>query len=127
MAEMVEKEEKRVRAGRTARRKTCCCTLAATLCAAAFAGAKMPIIGWGAWDEKGASAERYAEARDAGFTHLTQWCPSPAEAKRLLEEAEKALARPRRRRDLQPFDGVPLMKGEMKEIETGNDELRMKA
>ena len=70
--------------------KTCCCTLAVTFCATAWASAKMPIIGWGSWDEKGASAERYAEARDAGFTHLTQWCTSPAEAKRLLGEAEKA-------------------------------------
>ena len=70
--------------------KTCCCTLAVTLCAAACADVRMPIIGWGSWDEKGASAERYAEARDAGFTHLTQWCTSPAEARRLLGEAEKA-------------------------------------
>ena len=70
--------------------KTCCCTLAVTLCAAAWADVRMPIIGWGSWDEKGASAERYVEARDAGFTHLTQWCTSPAEAKRLLGEAEKA-------------------------------------
>ena len=70
--------------------KTCCCTLAVTLCAAAWADVRMPIIGWGSWDEKGASAERYAEAGDAGFTHLTQWCTSPAEAKRLLGEAEKA-------------------------------------
>ncbi len=41
---------------------TCCSTLAVTLCATALASAKMPIIGWGSWDEKGASAERYAEA-----------------------------------------------------------------
>ena len=70
--------------------KVYCCTLAVTLCASALASARMPIIGWGSWDEKGASAERYAEARDAGFTHLTQWCTSPTEAKRLLGEAEKA-------------------------------------
>ena len=57
---------------------------------ASFANARIPIIGWGSWDEKGASAERYSEAGDAGFTHLTQWCTSPAEAKRLLGEAEKA-------------------------------------
>ncbi len=64
--------------------------LAVTLCATALASTKMPIIGWGSWDEKGASAERYAEARDTGFTHLTQWCTSSAEAKRLHGEAEKA-------------------------------------
>ena len=54
------------------------------------AGQQMPIIGWGAFSEKSASAERYREAKEAGFTHLTQWCSSPAEAKRLLAEAEKA-------------------------------------
>ena len=35
-----------------------------------------------------ASAERYAEAKDAGFTHLTQWCETPSDAGRLLAEAE---------------------------------------
>ena len=54
------------------------------------AGQQLPIIGWGAWDQQNASAARYAEAKEAGFTHLTQWCTSPAEAKRLLGEAEKA-------------------------------------
>ena len=52
--------------------------------------AELPIIGWGAFSEKNASEERYREAREAGFTHLTQWCTSPAEAKRLLSAAEKA-------------------------------------
>ncbi len=37
-----------------------------------------------------ATVERYAEARDAGFTHLTQWCETSADARRLLSEAEKA-------------------------------------
>ena len=65
-------------------------TVATSAVLPALADAKMPIIGWGSWDQQNASAVRYAEAKDAGFTHLTQWCTSPAEAKRLLGEAEKA-------------------------------------
>lgn len=45
---------------------------------------RLPIIGWGTFSEKNASAERCREAREAGFTHLTQWCSSPAGARRLL-------------------------------------------
>ncbi|MBP5510233.1 MAG: hypothetical protein J6Z49_04890 [Kiritimatiellae bacterium] len=52
--------------------------------------AKIPIVGWSGLPLQMASAERYREAKDAGFTHLTQWCKSPSEAKRLLAEAEKA-------------------------------------
>ena len=55
-----------------------------------FAEAKMPIIGWGALAAEKANAELYAEAKEAGFTHLTQWCSSPDVAKRLLAEADKA-------------------------------------
>ena len=56
----------------------------------AFSGAKIPIVAWGTLPQDEATAERYLEARDAGFTHLTQWCKTPADAKRLLGEAEKA-------------------------------------
>ena len=70
-------------------KKTSCVTVFA-ICMSALADVQMPIIGWGSWDQQNASAARYAEAKDAGFTHLTQWCTSPAEAKRLLGEAEKA-------------------------------------
>lgn len=52
--------------------------------------ARIPILGWGAFSQKDATAERYAEAREAGFTHLTQMCDTPADAKRLLSLAEKA-------------------------------------
>ena len=54
------------------------------------AEARIPIVGWGAFSQKDATAERYAEAREAGFTHLTQMCETPADAKRLLSLAEKA-------------------------------------
>ena len=54
------------------------------------AGAEIPIIGWAALPPDMANAERYAEAKDAGFTHLTLWCSTPAEAKRFLSDAEKA-------------------------------------
>lgn len=78
--------------------RTVCAALAAISVASAFADepkageckARLPIIGWGTFSEKNASAERYREAKEAGFTHLTQWCTSPAEARRLLSEAEKA-------------------------------------
>lgn len=56
----------------------------------AFAEAKIPIVGWGAYSQKDATVERYAEAGEAGFTHLTQMCGTPADAKRLLSMAEKA-------------------------------------
>ena len=68
-------------------------TVAAVLALTAFsyiAGAQIPIIGWGALAAENANAELYREARDAGFTHLTQWCKSPEIARRLLDEAEKA-------------------------------------
>ena len=51
---------------------------------------KMPILGWHALPQDMSNARRYAEAKDAGFTHLTQWCKTPADAKRFLSEAEKA-------------------------------------
>ena len=63
------------------------------VCAAAvpsWGEQQLPIIGWGTFSEKNTSAERYSEAKEAGFTHLTQLCSSPEEAKRLLAEAEKA-------------------------------------
>lgn len=50
----------------------------------------IPILGWGAFPQEMVSVERYAEAREAGFTHLTQMCKTPADAKRLLTMAEKA-------------------------------------
>ena len=52
--------------------------------------ALIPIVGWAGLPQGKASAERYAEAKDAGFTHLTQWCETPSDAGRLLAEAEKA-------------------------------------
>ena len=52
--------------------------------------ARIPIVGWAGFSQGKASAERYAEAKDAGFTHLTQWCETPSDAGRLLAEAEKA-------------------------------------
>ena len=52
--------------------------------------ARIPIVGWAGLPQGKASAERYAEAKDAGFTHLTQWCETPSDAGRLLAEAEKA-------------------------------------
>ncbi|MBR4172196.1 MAG: hypothetical protein IKR48_11150 [Kiritimatiellae bacterium] len=55
-----------------------------------MADAKIPILGWGTFPQEMASEERYLEARDAGFTHLTQMCKTPADAKRLLSVAEKA-------------------------------------
>ena len=55
-----------------------------------FAEVSLPIVGWGAFSQKIASAECYCEAKDAGFTWLTQWCDSPNNAGRLLLEAEKA-------------------------------------
>ena len=54
------------------------------------ADARIPIIGWAGLPQGKASAERYMEAKDAGFTHLTQWCETPSDAGRLLAEAEKA-------------------------------------
>ena len=64
--------------------------LAFGLSADVDAEARIPIVGWGAFSQKDATAERYAEAREAGFTHLTQICDTPADAKRLLSLAEKA-------------------------------------
>ena len=52
--------------------------------------ARIPIVGWAGLPQGKASAERYAEAKDSGFTHLTQWCETPSDAGRLLAEAEKA-------------------------------------
>ncbi len=52
--------------------------------------ARIPIVGWAGLSQDKASAARYAEAKDAGFTHLTQWCKTPSDAGRLLAEAEKA-------------------------------------
>ena len=54
------------------------------------AAAKIPILGWGTFPQEMASEERYAEARESGFTHLTQMCKTPADAKSLLAKAEKA-------------------------------------
>lgn len=51
---------------------------------------KMPILGWGAFPQDLVTLERYREAREAGFTHLTQKCKTADDAKRLLAEAEKA-------------------------------------
>ena len=60
------------------------------LCADVGAGAKIPILGWGTFPQEMASEERYAEAKEAGFTHLTQMCKTHADAKRLLSYAERA-------------------------------------
>ena len=59
---------------------------AASLCAGEKA---LPILGWGAIPSKAATVARYLEAKDAGFTHLSQWCHSPEDAKRLLGMAER--------------------------------------
>ncbi len=56
---------------------------------AAFADAKLPLIVWGTLPESEATAARYAEAKEAGFTHVVQWCASAGAAKRILGEAEK--------------------------------------
>ena len=64
--------------------------LAFGLSADVDAEARIPIVGWAGFSQGKASAERYAEAKDAGFTHLTQWCETPSDAGRLLAEAEKA-------------------------------------
>lgn len=55
-----------------------------------LAEVSLPIVGWGAFPHRIASAERYREAKDAGFTYLTQWCDSPDNVGRLLSEADKA-------------------------------------
>ncbi len=57
---------------------------------AACADAKLPLIVWGTLPESEATAARYAEAKEAGFTHVVQWCASADAAKRILGEAEKA-------------------------------------
>ena len=54
------------------------------------ANAEIPIVGWSGLPPQMASAERYGEAKDAGFTHLTQWCKTSDDARRLLSEAGKA-------------------------------------
>ena len=64
--------------------------LAFGLSADVGAEARIPIVGWAGLSQDKASAARYAEAKDAGFTHLTQWCKTPSDAGRLLSEAEKA-------------------------------------
>ena len=63
-----------------------CCALLHPL----FAGVQLPIVGWGGYSQEEATVEKFLEAKDAGFTHLTQWCETPADAKRALDEAEKA-------------------------------------
>ena len=55
-----------------------------------FAVSQLPIVGWGGYAQEQATVEKFLEAKDAGFTHLTQWCETPADAKRALDEAEKA-------------------------------------
>ena len=59
---------------------------AASLCAGEKA---LLILGWGAIPSKAATEARYLEAKDAGFTHLSQWYHSPEDAKRLLGMAER--------------------------------------
>ena len=63
-----------------------CCALLHPL----FAGVQLPIVGWGGYSQEEATVEKFLEAKDAGFTHLTQWCETPADARRALDEAEKA-------------------------------------
>ena len=48
---------------------------------------RIPIVGGAGLSQEKASAARYAEAKDAGFTHLTQWCRTPSDTGRLLAEA----------------------------------------
>ncbi len=49
----------------------------------------LPILGWSAIPSERVSETRYLEARDAGFTHLMQWCHSPEDARQKLVLAEK--------------------------------------
>ena len=51
---------------------------------AACADAKLPLIVWGTLPESEATAARYAEAKEAGFTHVVQWCASAGAAKSIL-------------------------------------------
>ena len=64
----------------------CAVWIAATLLAG---GERLPILGWGGIPSDRATEGRYLEAKDAGFTHLSQWCDSPEDAKRLLGMAER--------------------------------------
>ena len=50
----------------------------------------LPLIVWGTLAEEDATQARYAEMKEAGFTHVVQSCASPEAAKRILGEAEKA-------------------------------------
>lgn len=38
-----------------------------------------PVVAWGAFTQEQACRERFLEAKDAGFTHVTQWCDTPAD------------------------------------------------
>ena len=49
----------------------------------------LPILGWSAIPSERVSETRYLEARDAGFTHLMQWCHSPEDALQKLALAER--------------------------------------
>ena len=49
-----------------------------------------PVVAWGAFTQEQACRERFLEAKDAGFTHVTQWCDTPEAARCALAEAEKA-------------------------------------
>ena len=49
----------------------------------------LPILGWSAIPSERVSETRYLEARDAGFTHMMQWCHTPEDARQKLALAEK--------------------------------------
>lgn len=62
----------------------------AAVVAFSAAAETLPLIVWGTLPEEDATQARYAEAKEAGFTHVVQSCNSPEAARRILDEAEKA-------------------------------------
>ena len=57
---------------------------------AAETKAELPILGWHGMPCHLVTVERYAQAKDAGFTHLMQWAPDLKESLRVLDCAQKA-------------------------------------
>ena len=57
---------------------------------AAETKAELPILGWHGMPCHLVTVGRYAQAKDAGFTHLMQWAPDLKESLRVLDCAQKA-------------------------------------
>lgn len=51
---------------------------------------ELPILGWWGIPYHLVTVERYAQARDAGFTHMMQWAPDVAGMRRVLDCAQRA-------------------------------------